>query len=260
MKRYLVLLVLNLVFWTPLTYGADGGVLILGGTGQLGSEVVKDLVAAGEDVTVLARPTSNRERLAGLDVTYVIGDMLVESDMERVFRETSYRAVVDASSQAFGGSQTFYEESQQIISKWAAATGVGQMILHGAIGAGDSADLLYLEKSHPVQQTAIASKTIAEQILIDSGVPYTIIRHLTLLPMTMKESGKARLTRDLTDLGAMTRDGLARLTLECLDNTDCMNVIFHAADDDVDLSDSLIERWKRVIKPEYLPSYVTAGS
>ena len=40
----------------------------------------------------------------------------------------------------------------------------------------------------------------------------------------------------------MTRDGLARLTLECLDNTACLNVIFHAVDDDVTLSDGLIER------------------
>ena len=260
MKRYLVVCALSLVFWTPLSLAADGGVLVLGGTGQLGSEVVKDLVAAGEDVTVLARPTSNRERLEGLDVSYVIGDMLVESDMERVFTETAYRAVVDASSAAFQSSQSFYEESQRILSKWAGASGVKQLILHGAIGAGDSASLLYLENSHPVQQTAIASKTNAEQILIHSGVPYTIIRHLTLLPMAMQESGAARLTRDRTALGAMTRDGLARLTLECLDNADCLNVIFHAVDDDVDLSDGLIERWQRVIKPQYMPTYVNAGS
>ena len=71
-------------------------------------------------------------------------------------------AVVDASSGPFGQPQTFYEETQAIISKWAAATGVRQLILHGAIGAGDSADLLFLENAFEVQQLAIASKTIAE--------------------------------------------------------------------------------------------------
>ena len=260
MKRYQALLALSLFFWSPLSLAADGGVLVLGGTGQLGSEVVKDLVAAGEDVTVLARPTSNRERLEGLDVTYAIGDMLSDADMEQVFTETGFRAVVDASSQAMGGTQTFYEESQQIISKWAAATGVGQIILHGAIGSGDSADLLYLENAFQVQQDAIASKTIAETTLMESGVPYTIIRHLTLLPLTIEESGNARLSEDLTAVGAVTRDGLARLTLECLDNAACMNVIFHAVDDDVNLPERTIEMWRKVIKPAHLPEYVNAGS
>ncbi|MGB1876048.1 MAG: hypothetical protein ACPHGY_03855, partial [Rhodospirillaceae bacterium] len=88
------------------------------------------------------------------------------------------------------------------------------------------------------------------------GVPYTIIRHLTLLPLAIQESGKARLSNDLTDVGAITRDGLARLTLECLDNAECMNVIFHAVDDEVDLPAETIEVWKILIKPEHMPSYV----
>lgn len=260
MKRYLFTLALSLALVAPPAIAADGDVLVLGGTGQLGSEVVKDLVAAGESVTVLARPTSNRERLDGLGVTYVIGDMLIEDDMERVFTETSYKAVVDASSGPFRGSQTFYEETQKIISKWAAASGVKQIILHGAIGAGDSADLIYVENAFEGQRLAIASKTIAEEILIDSGVPYTIIRHLTLLPMTLQESGNARLSKDRTEIGAVTRDGLARLTLECLDNADCMNVVFHAVDDAIDLPDRTIEMWKKVVKPEHLPAYVDARS
>lgn len=253
MKRYLLLLAIGLLSWTPLSLAADGGVLVLGGTGQLGSEIVKDLVQAGEDVTVLTRPTSSKDRLAGLDVSYVTGDMLTESDMEQVFTATSYRAVIDASSQAMGGDQHFYEESQKIISKWATATNVGQIILHGAIGSGDSAKLIFLEKTFEVQQTAIASKTIAEAILKDSGVPYTIIRHLTLLSMETKESGNARLSKDLTTVGAMTRDGLARLTKECLDNDACMNVIFHAADDDVELTERTLANWDKVIRPAYLP-------
>jgi uncharacterized protein YbjT (DUF2867 family) len=250
--RNIVTFTLSLFLWAPLSHAADGGVLVLGGTGQLGSEIVKDLVEVGEDVTVLARPTSNRDRLAGVDVTYVIGDILADADMERIFTSTAYRAVIDASSQAFGGDQKFYEKSQVLISKWAAATNVGQVILHGAIGAAESGKLIYIEKTHPVQQTAIASKTIAEATLTKSGIPYTIIRHLTLLPMETKESGNARLTTDLTVVGAMTRDGLARLTLECLDNEDCFNVIFHAVDDDVELTERTVGNWETVIKPEYM--------
>jgi uncharacterized protein YbjT (DUF2867 family) len=243
-----------------MSIAANGGVLVLGGPGELGSEVVKVLVAAGECVTVLARPTSNRERLDGLDISYVIGDMLVEADMERVFTEVSYRAVVDASSGPYREmadatsellkAQSFYEESQNIISKWAAATRVQHLILHGTVGAGDSADLVHVENLFKVQRLALASKNKAEKILVSSGVPYTIIRHLTVLPLAAQESGKARLSTDLTEVGAVTRDGLARLTLECLGNAECLNAIFHAMDDEVPLPAETIEICKQALKAE----------
>ncbi len=255
--RLLITLVVSFFALSAAARAADRGVLVLGGTGQLGAEVAKALVAAGEDVSVLARPTSNRSRLDGVKVTFVTGDMLSEADMERVFKAKAYRAVVDASNAPFDGPQDFYEKSQRIVSKWAAATGVRQMILHGAIGAGDSAALINVEKAFEVQRKAIASKTVAEEILIASGVPYTIIRHLSLMPAQFKESGQAKLTRDRTVVGAVTRDGLARLTRECLGKPECMNVIFHAVDEQLVVPDRVRENWKNVVKPEYMPK--TAG-
>jgi uncharacterized protein YbjT (DUF2867 family) len=251
--RLLITLVISFFALSATTHAAEPGVLVLGGTGQLGAEVAKALVAAGEDVSVLARTTSNRSRLDGVKVTFVTGDMLSEADMERVFKAKAYRAVVDASNAPFDGPQDFYEKSQRIVSKWAAATGVRQMILHGAIGAGDSAALINVEKAFKVQREAIASKTVAEEILIASGVPYTIIRHLSLMPAQFKESGQAKLTRDRTVVGAVTRDGLARLTRECLGKPECMNVIFHAVDEQLVLPDRVRENWKNVVKPEYMP-------
>ncbi len=241
------------VFLLNATALADSGnVLVIGGTGQLGSEIVKDLVEAGEDVTVLVRPTSNRERLAGLDVTYVVGDTLFDADMEKLFTSATYRTVIDASGVPFGADQTYYEKSQKVISKWAAAGNVGHMILHGATGAGDSRHMMIMENVAEFQRIAIGSKGRAEDMLKDSGVPYTIIRHLTLLPIGIKESGHARLTTNEMAIGPVTRDGLARLTMECLDNPACTNMTFHALDDDVELGDrraTLWEIYRSVIKP-----------
>jgi imidazolonepropionase-like amidohydrolase/uncharacterized protein YbjT (DUF2867 family) len=232
----------------------QGGVLVLGGTGQLGSEIVKDLVEAGEKVTVLARPTSDRDRLDGLDVSYVIGDMLVDADMEQVLNGADYRAVVDASNGPWG-DEDFYSAGMQILSKRAAETGVSQIILHGAIGAGDSMQMIHLDRVFDGQRVAILDKTTAEEILIDSGVPYTIIRHLTLLPIELRESGNAFLTTDRTAYGPVTRDGLARLTLECLDNEACLNTIQHGIDHDVEMPEDRVtgmkELYKRVIKEEF---------
>ena len=250
---------------------ANDAILVLGGTGELGSEIIKDLVAAGKRVTALARRTSSRELLEDLDISYAVGDMLIGADMKRVFTDTLYGIVIDASSGPYRdmanashellGAQTFYEESQKIISKWAAETGVQHLILHSTVGAGDSADLVNVENVFEVQRLALASKNIAEKILVSSGVPYTIIRHLTVLPLTYKESGKALLSKDRNKAGAITRDGLARLTLECLANKGCINKIFHAIDDEVELPDEIIDIWRQALKPEYMPDYVgTYGS
>jgi len=73
-------------------------VLVLGGTGLLGSEVVKLLVADGVPVTVFARPGADRGRLAGLAVDYVVGDLTVAADVERAFAAKRYAAVITAAT------------------------------------------------------------------------------------------------------------------------------------------------------------------
>ena len=214
---------------------ANEGVLILGGTGKLGSEIVMDMVAAGEDVTVLARPTSNRERLEGLDVSYVLGDILTESDVEAALKSGPYRVVVDALARDGDVDPNFYVQSMKNISKWAKETGVKQVILHGATGAGLSYPL-YPQSRWEAMGPTIMAKSMGERHLIESGVPYTIIRHMVLVPQEFKESGKAWLSTDQSVRGLMTRDGLARLTMECLDKADCINEVFHAHDSDVKLT------------------------
>jgi dihydroflavonol-4-reductase len=50
-------------------------VLVLGSTGQLGSNLVRALLARGDQVRGLVRPTSNLLTLKGLDVEHVEGDL-----------------------------------------------------------------------------------------------------------------------------------------------------------------------------------------
>ncbi|HEV8673600.1 MAG TPA: hopanoid-associated sugar epimerase [Methylomirabilota bacterium] len=51
-------------------------VLVTGGTGFIGANLVRELIASGAKIRSLARPTSDRRALAGLPVEIMAGDLL----------------------------------------------------------------------------------------------------------------------------------------------------------------------------------------
>jgi dihydroflavonol-4-reductase len=57
--------------------------LVTGGTGFIGANVVRELIAAGATVRVLARPGGERRALAGLEVEVVDGDLLDARSVQR---------------------------------------------------------------------------------------------------------------------------------------------------------------------------------
>ncbi len=216
----------------PLAFAKEGGVLLFGGTGRLGVPIAQLLVAAGEDVTVFVRRESSTEALKGLKVRYVVGDLLDEKSIAAAFRKRHYRMVIDASAQRGAGDQVgdYYQSVARAQLKYAAETGVKQFILHGSIGAG--ANLQQVPQLRNVPGTSrLADKGKAEQIIIDSGVPYTIIRN-GLIPKDPQPppTERAFLTTDLTTMGEVTRGDLAILTLDAMDNPARLNKIYHAID------------------------------
>jgi uncharacterized protein YbjT (DUF2867 family) len=202
------------------------GVLVFGGTGRLGSEVVRELLKVDENVIVFARPTSDRVRLEGLDVTYVIGDLLDQDSVIAAFESVQPRIVIDTAA-LYGSS---YAEAARNIVAGAKVAGVEQIILHGSVGAGDNMKLFPSIQGNGLINVLI-DKGHAESALIESGLPYTIIRNGLIEYDDSLSSGNGRITEDRTVLGRITRVDLAAVAMECFDEKQCENKIYHATDD-----------------------------
>lgn len=226
----------------PMTRGqtACHGVLLFGGTGRLGAPIARLLVAAGEPVTVFIRSNSPKDRLEGLDVRYVIGDLADEHSIAAAFDSQPFCAAIDASARR-GASNSlphFYENAARWMVQNAKRTGVRQFILHGAIGAGSNRDEVPALRDPrisdlltPAFKDLLVDKGRAEQAVIAGGVHYTIIRN-GLVPYDPQPpaTGRAYLTSDLSVWGEITRDDLAILTLDALGNPARFDRIYHAID------------------------------
>jgi len=202
--------------------------LVLGGTGRLGAPIAAELVNAGYSVTVFARPTSDRARLADLPVNYIVGDLLDADSVTGAVNGQSFDVVIDASARG-PNPDPFYVAVMENILAALDGNSVKQFILHGSIGAGNSKNVFSPAMQKRVH-SVMTEKTRAETLLKDSGIPYTIIRNGLVKLDGTPATGTAELTEDPAAMGSITRPDLAALTIQCLANTDCMNKTFHAVD------------------------------
>lgn len=206
-------------------------VLVIGGTGQLGAEIVRRLVARGHQVTVFVRPSSDRSRLAAWPVEYVTGDLFSEADMAAALTARQYGAVVVA-LRVMDGDVNFYSKALTPLARHARKGGVGQIIHHGAVGAGANVakfQQLGWERV-PGLLDRLRDQGVGEDLLRGSGVPYTIIRNSRIYPADHPATGRAELTEDDSVITPMTRADLAELTLQCLGAKRCLNRVFHVRD------------------------------
>ena len=232
MKRGLIALAIGWLL-TAAPALADG-VLVFGATGQLGAPHVHMLAEAGESVTAFVRPTSDRERLEGLDIKYAIGDLTNAESVRDAMELVKPRIVIDTSARR-GGSledyEQFYAPAMQNIVDATKVNGVEQIIIHSSVGVRGSAEkLLRDELGFDTSSPNIRDKGEAEIVVENSGVPYTIIRNGLLEFEPAVPTGTAYLTGDMDAFGRVTRTDLAGLAIGCIGNPDCMNKILHAMD------------------------------
>jgi uncharacterized protein YbjT (DUF2867 family) len=208
--------------------GRDDGALILGGAGKTGAIVAKLLVARGMPVTVFVRPATPRTRLAGLAVSYAVGDAMNPNDVAAAFQGHHYSVVFETIQVAPDTPQSYTKLYQNFVP-WARRTGVTQVISLGG-GCGDRGP----EECplSPVLYRLTKDMTRAEHVLRDSGVPYTIIRVGALIPGNPNDpaasmaTGQSFLTTDVQQFGVSLRGDLAEQVVDCIGAARCLNKIF----------------------------------
>jgi uncharacterized protein YbjT (DUF2867 family) len=226
-----------------------GPILIVGGTKGTGLEIVKELVATGEDIVVTVRQTSNTTALESLGVNTVVMDALERDQVFAAANSRDYRAIISTlgtsasdlpkrqnalASLLYGpvlmdpNSRPDFIGNRNVIDA-AIAAGINRMILITVIGAGDSATAVPIpaRRSH---NTVTPLKTQAEDYLRASGLDYTIIRPGGLGPRNLAYTGQAKLTEDAETYSYLGRRDLALLTIAALYDSQTIDKTYTAYD------------------------------
>ena len=169
-------------------------ILIAGGTGLLGSQLVRRLTARGLQVRVLTRDGSRASHLAGPLVEVAVGDVRDPNAVGRAM--TGVRTVISA-IQGFGGAdaagaRAVDGDGNRSLIRAATAAGVEHFILLSILGVSG------FDRGHPMELGR--RKYEAERELVASPLAWTIVRPsaymetwLGLVGRPLLESGRTRI-------------------------------------------------------------------
>jgi uncharacterized protein YbjT (DUF2867 family) len=142
-------------------------ILIAGGTGSLGTRVVRLLSARGLEVRILTRDPARAEHLRGDLVEVVAGDV---RDARAVERAVAGAQTVISATQGFAGADP---AGPRAVDR----QGNSNLIRAAKAGAAEHFVLVSVQGAaqyHPME--LFRMKYLAEQELKESGLPWTIIR------------------------------------------------------------------------------------
>lgn len=204
-----------------------GAVLVIGGTRASGLEVVKILRARGDEVVVLARPSSDAGVAEELGARIARGDAMNPADLSAAMAAGDVRAVVSTlGARSVDGPRPDFEGNRNAVDA-AKSAGVRRFVLVTVIGAGESLDAApWIAKR--ILKNVIVEKTKAEDYLKASGLDYTIIRPGGLLDKEAEVH--AYLTDDTRAMSWVRRADLARLVVQALDDPRAIGKVYHAHD------------------------------
>ncbi|HEY6761718.1 MAG TPA: NAD-dependent epimerase/dehydratase family protein [Baekduia sp.] len=117
--------------------------LVTGATGQIGSHVVRALVARGDQVRATAAPNAILDALAGLDVEVVTADVTERRDMRRALKDVDLMFHVAGATPLRAGWDELYRANvigTRVALEEALAAGVERVVHTSAVAAIGPAD------------------------------------------------------------------------------------------------------------------------
>jgi uncharacterized protein YbjT (DUF2867 family) len=142
-------------------------ILVSGGTGFIGRALIRHLIADGREVRLLLRPSQAPRLPQGVRLEVTVCSLMDERGMRAAMRD------VDAVYHLIGSERMGIHadlnhvdvEGTQVLVNAAAQTGVNRFFYLSHLGADRSSAFNVLK-----------AKGMAENIILSSGIPYTIIR------------------------------------------------------------------------------------
>ncbi len=152
-------------------------IAVFGATGGVGRQVVQQALAAGHQVTALARDPS---RLAGADpnLTVVAGSVLDEAAVQQTLAGAD-AAVVSLGNTANNPEYVVSQGTQVILNVISQLDGPRRMVVVSSIGVGDSKDQVpfaFKMLMKTVLRKAMEDKERQEALVKASGLDWIIVR------------------------------------------------------------------------------------
>ncbi|MCC8409095.1 NAD(P)H-binding protein [Mucilaginibacter sp. UR6-1] len=154
-------------------------VIVAGATGMLGSQIVKELLAQGADVTAMVRASSNRAMLTRMGVkNFVIGDMMDAPSLKQAISPAHQFDVIVASAAGYtrrakGDGPVTDTVGYQNLVDASKAAGIPRFVL---------ISILESDKARSVPH--FYNKYRIEQYLKEKGQPYIALRPGAFLDQT----------------------------------------------------------------------------
>ncbi len=217
-------------------------VFLAGASRGAGREIAKRLIIAGHQVVALLRSEQAKADLEALGITVVLGDALDAPAMQQIMSEHSPDTAISTIGglPSDGGTRADFAGNKNLIDA-AVAAQAKYFILISSIGSGESAQALPPQALETLG-AVLKEKEQAEAYLVDSGLAYTIIRPGGLV--SQPATGEEVLTEDASVAGSISRTGLARLTVKCLESDRAKNKILSAIDTSMQRSSQPFETFE----------------
>jgi uncharacterized protein YbjT (DUF2867 family) len=173
----------------------DGPVVVVGGTGMLGGQVVTELLARGKRVRALVRPTSDASRLERAGVDIARGDMMDPASLLRAMDGAD--AVVTTAAgytrHSKGDTPEIDTTGNRNLADAASRAGVRRFVLTSILSCDQTPQVPHFWH-----------KRLAEDRLDELGVPFVSLRPGAFLDMITRMGGDPFAKRRLMWFGSPT--------------------------------------------------------